>query len=65
MAIGMAFIVRYFGGSTPHALNEYYGVAPGIPTSGTIRFSDFDTYFRNSGITPGATSVSFSLTVDV
>lgn len=30
-----------FGGSTPHALSEYYGVASGIPSSGTIDFSDF------------------------
>ena len=65
MAIGMAFIVRYFGGSTPHAINEYYGVAPGIPTSGTIRWSDFDTYFVNRGITPGATTVQYDLTADV
>jgi len=65
MAIGMAFIVRYFGGAAPHGINEYYGVVPGIPTSGTIRWSDFDTYFRNRGITPGATSVYFSVTVNV
>lgn len=65
MPIGMGFISRYFGGSRPHGINEYYGVASGIPSSGTIRWSDFDSYFRNRGITPGATSVTFSLTVDV
>lgn len=65
MAIGMAFIVRYFGGGAPHAINEYYGVGAGIPSSGTIRWSDFDSYFRNRGITPGVSSVSFDVTVDV
>ena len=30
-----------FGGSAPHSLSEYYGVAAGIPTSGTIRISNF------------------------
>lgn len=65
MAIGMEFISNYFGGGRPDRISEYYGVGPGIPTSGTIKFSDFDTYFRNRGITPGATSVTFSLTVDV
>jgi hypothetical protein len=65
MAIGLGFIANYFGGSAPHGINEYYGVGSPVPTSGTIRFSDFDAYFRNRGITPGATSVTFSLTVDV
>jgi len=30
-----------FGGSTPHALSEYYGGSSGIPWSGAIDFSDF------------------------
>ena len=30
-----------FGGSTPHALSEYYDAATGIPASGAIDFSDF------------------------
>ena len=30
-----------FGGTTPHELSEYYGVASGVPGSGTINFSDF------------------------
>lgn len=34
-------IAGEFGGSTPHSLSEYYGAAAGIPTSGTIRISDF------------------------
>ena len=34
-------IVGEFGGSTPHSLSEYYGVDSGVPSSGTIAFSDF------------------------
>lgn len=30
-----------FGGSAPHAISEYYGVASGVPGSGEIKFSDF------------------------
>jgi len=30
-----------FGGSAPHSLSEYYGVATGIPASGTIAIDDF------------------------
>jgi len=30
-----------FGGTTPHSLSEYYGVAAGIPTSGTISMGQF------------------------
>lgn len=29
--ISLADIAAEFGGSTPHSLSEYYGVAPGIP----------------------------------
>ena len=34
-------IATEFGGTAPHSLNEYYGKAPGIPTSGTISIQDF------------------------
>ena len=40
-AISLDDIATEFGGSTPHALSEYYGVATGIPSSGTIALSDF------------------------
>jgi hypothetical protein len=40
-AISLQMIANVFGGSTPHAISEYYGKAAGIPASGTIRFSDF------------------------
>jgi hypothetical protein len=42
-------IAGEFGGATPHSLSEYYGVAAGIPTSGTISISDF---YGASAFTP-------------
>ena len=39
--ISLNEIAVEFGGSVPHALNEYYGVATGIPTSGQISIGDF------------------------
>jgi hypothetical protein len=38
-----------FGGTTPHSLSEYYGVAAGVPASGTITMSDF--YGTSAGYT--------------
>ena len=40
-AISLNDIAGEFGGSTPHSLNEYYGVASGIPASGTISMNQF------------------------
>jgi hypothetical protein len=40
-AISLTQIATEFGGSAPHSLSEYYGVTTGVPTSGTITFSDF------------------------
>lgn len=40
-AISLADIAGEFGGSTPHSINEYYGVANGVPSSGAIDFADF------------------------
>lgn len=39
--ISLNDIAGEFGGSTPHSLSEYYGVASGVPSSGTIAFDDF------------------------
>jgi len=39
--LAMTDIVNEFGGSAPHSLNEYYGVASGIATSGAITYSSF------------------------
>lgn len=40
-AISMAQIQSEFGGSNPIGLNEYYGAADGIATSGTIDMNNF------------------------
>jgi len=40
-AISLANIQTEFGGSNPISLSEYYGVASGIPASGTISIGDF------------------------
>ena len=40
-AISIAQIAGEFGGTAPHSLSEFYGVASGIPTSGTISLSHF------------------------
>jgi len=40
-AISLLNIANEFGGSAPHSLSEYYGAASGIPSSGTISFSQF------------------------
>lgn len=39
--IRMTDIVNEFGGSTPHAISEYYGADSGVPSSGQIAFSNF------------------------
>lgn len=39
--ISLLDIVAEFGGTAPHSLSEYYGAAPGVPTSGPISLSDF------------------------
>lgn len=40
-SISMSQIGDEFGDSKPHSLNEFYGKATGIPTSGTISMSQF------------------------
>ena len=39
--ISLNDVAGEFSGSTPHSLSEYYGVASGVPGSGTISLSDF------------------------
>lgn len=58
-AISLNDIATEFGGSTPHSLSEYYGVASGIPSSGTISISQF--YGKSNTI---SFSVSFNQCVD-
>jgi len=40
-ALALSDIQTEFGGSNPIGLSEYYGVATGVPASGTIDISDF------------------------
>ena len=40
-AISLANVQTEFGGSNPIGINEYYGVAAGVPASGTISLNDF------------------------
>jgi len=40
-AISLNDIQTEFGGSNPIGINEYYGAASGIPSSGTISFNQF------------------------
>ncbi|NBX72086.1 hypothetical protein EBQ91_04145 [bacterium] len=40
-AISLLNVQNEFGGSNPIGINEYYGVAAGVPSSGTISLSDF------------------------
>ena len=39
--ISLANVQTEFGGSNPIGINEYYGVAAGVPASGTISLYDF------------------------
>ena len=39
--LSLSQIQAEFGGSNPISLSEYYGVAAGVPTSGTISISNF------------------------
>lgn len=40
-AISLANVQTEFGGTNPIAITEYYGVAAGVPASGTIALDDF------------------------
>lgn len=40
-AISLLDVATEFGGTSPHALNEYYAAAAGVPASGVISLSDF------------------------
>lgn len=57
-AISLLDIANEFGGSTPHAINEYYGAASGIPSSGTISFNQF--YGKSNIVADYYPSISYS-----
>lgn len=59
-AISLNDIAIEFGGTQPHSLNEYYGVANGIPASGSIALSDF--YGASSQ--PSSVTLTFSVGED-
>ena len=40
-SVSFSEIATYFGGTTPHSLSEYYGIATGVPTSGAISVNNF------------------------
>lgn len=48
--LSMTQIATEFGGSLPHSMSEYYGVAAGVPASGTLSFTDF---LGKSAVIPG------------
>lgn len=58
-SISINDIATEFGGTTPHGLSEYYGVATGIPASGSIDISDF----YGASAAPSSVTLSFT-TVD-
>ena len=57
-AISLLAIANEFGGSAPHSLNEYYGVASGIPSSGQISMNQF--YGASAVVTQSVKSFSSS-----
>jgi len=63
-AISIGDIAGEFGGSTPHSLSEYYGVASGVPSSGAISISNFygksNIVFTLSAISPSIYDYSLS-----
>lgn len=59
--LSLSDVAAEFGGSTPHGLNEYYGAASGVPSSGAIALSDF--YGASAGVQYiGLALASFSST---
>jgi hypothetical protein len=45
--ISLANVQTEFGGTNPIGINEYYGAATGVPSSGTISLNDF--YGKSAG----------------
>lgn len=63
-AISLADVAGEFGGTAPHSMDEYYGVAGGIPTSGTIALDDFYGTTAVASLTFLGTDESTGYTVD-
>jgi len=47
--ISLSDVQNVFGGTNPIGINEYYGVASGIPASGTISLQDFQGASASGG----------------
>jgi len=56
-SISMAQIAAEFGGTAPHSLDEYYGVASGVPSSGTI---DFNSLRGKSNLPPAYAQITIT-----
>jgi hypothetical protein len=63
-AISLGDIATEFGGTVPHAMDEYYGVAAGIPTSGALSLDDFYGATATASLTFLGTDESTGYTVD-
>ncbi len=71
-AISIANIATEFGGSQPHALNEYYrGGAhvtsnnTNVPTSGTISMSNFYSAVKQSSVTKNSNDTNVNVHTDL
>ena len=60
-SISMAQIAAELGGTAPHSLDEYYGVASGVPSSGTI---DFNSLRGKSNLPPQSITIHGYITDD-
>lgn len=60
-SISLNDIATEFGGTTPHAISEYYGVATGVPSSGTIALTDF---YGTSASTPSSLTMTLDSAYD-
>ena len=56
--ISLADVAGEFGGSTPHSLSEYYGVAAGVPSSGVISLSHF--YGKSNVVVATISGIAYS-----
>ena len=69
--ISLSDIAGEFGGNQPHKLSEYYDADSGVPSSGTISFSDFygksdfNVYLGLSPSTVNVSSFYNTVTIDV
>lgn len=63
-AISLNDVQNEFGGSNPIGINEYYGVAGGVPSSGTISLANFYGTVNARGIWGGGFAPAGVNTID-